>query len=256
MVRLIKFLLLVAVLLVVGTVGTVAFAYMARSGPINGREVQNARTLVDDFSVVSVVPLRDGKVALIDAGYHEDAHVILRELERRHLNAGAVAAIFLTHGHSDHIGGVRQFPNAEVMALAEEVPLIEGRARARGPLHRWFPMHPTGITVTRPLRDGEVVTLSGMQFRVFAVPGHTAGSAAYLANGVLFIGDSADASTDGSLIGSPWILSESQADNRASLVRLEQKLTADHAEVMAIVPSHSAMMGGMDRLSAFAAAHR
>ena len=117
-------------------------------------------------------------------------------------------------------------------------------------------MRPTGITVTRPLRDGEVVTLSGVQFRVFAVPGHTSGSAAYLANGVLYIGDSADKSTDGLLVGTPWILSENQAENRASLVRLEQQLTADHVEVTTIVPSHSAVMEGLGRLSAFAAAHR
>ena len=256
MARVLKSIALAVLVLIVAVVGIVAFTFMARMGPIDGREVGGARIVVDGFSSIAVVPLRDGQVALIDAGNDETGAAIVRELQRRNLDAGAVAAIFLTHGHPDHIGAVGQFPDADVMALADEVPLIEGTTGARGPLPRLFPVNPTGITVTRALRDGDVVTLSGVAFRVYAVPGHTAGSAAYLANGVLFVGDSADTASDGRLIGAPWIFSDSQDENRASLVRLEQRLVADGADVTAIVPAHSAVMQGMGELSAFASANR
>lgn len=257
MARVLKSVMLVVLVLVVATVGTVAYTFLSRMGPIDGRELAGgARVLVDGFTSVAVIPLRDGQVALIDAGRDQEGAAILRELDRRKLGADAVTAIFLTHGHSDHIGAVARFPNAEVMALAEEIPLIEGRARAQGPLPRLFPVDPTGITVTHSLRDGEVVTLSGVGFRVYAVPGHTAGSAAYLVNGVLYVGDSADTANDGTLLGSPWIFSDSQAENRASVVRLERRLVADGANIAAIVPSHSAVQLGADQLSAFAAAHR
>jgi len=251
--RLIKMLVLAVLLLIVVAVGVVAFTFLGRMGPVDGEEVNGARVIVDGFAALAVVPLGDGRVALIDAGNDEAGEAILAELRRRRLDASAVAAIFLTHGHPDHRGAVGQFPNAEILALAEEVPLIEGRTGSRGPLTRLFPANPTGITVTRHLRDGEVVTLTGVSFRVYAVPGHTSGSAAYFANGVLYVGDSADTANDGTLIGSPWIFSDSQAENRASLVRLEQRLVADGANVTAIVPAHSAIQRGMDQLSAFAA---
>ncbi len=256
MARVLKSVALVVLVLIVAIVGIVAFTFLGRMRPTDGREVGGARIVVDGFSSVAVVPLRDGQVALVDAGNDGTGAAILLELQRRNLDAGAVAAIFLTHGHPDHIGAVGQFPNAEILALADEVPLIEGAVGARGPLPRLFPVNPTGITVTRALRDGEVVTLSGVPFRVYAVPGHTAGSAAYLANGVLFVGDSADTARDGTLIGAPWIFSDSQDENRVSLVRLEQRLVADGADVIAIVPAHSAVMQGMGELSAFASANR
>jgi glyoxylase-like metal-dependent hydrolase (beta-lactamase superfamily II) len=137
------------------------------------------------------------------------------------------------------------------MALEAEVPLVEGRAGARGPVPRLFPVSPTGVTVTRVLHDGEVVTLGDVPIRVYAVPGHTAGSAAYFVNGALMVGDSADVASDGSLQGAPWLFSDSQAENRASLVRLEQKLVADGATVTAIVPSHSGTAAGLAALTDF-----
>ncbi|MBF8301593.1 MAG: hypothetical protein HW394_1963, partial [Acidobacteria bacterium] len=177
---------------------------------------------------------------------------ILGELLRRQMGPDAVVAILLTHGHPDHTGAIRRFPQAQVMALEAEVPLVEGLAGARGPLPRLFPVSPTGVRVTRVLRDGDVVTLGGSSIRVYAVPGHTAGSAAYFVGGVLLVGDSADVALDGSLQGSPWVFSDSQAENRVSLVRLEQRLVADGVKVTAIVPSHSGAVDGLAPLTTFA----
>ena len=138
------------------------------------------------------------------------------------------------------------------MALEAEVPLVEGRAAAKGPVPRLFPVSPTGVTVDQVLHDGEVVMLDTLPVRVYAVPGHTAGSAAYLVNGALFIGDSADVASDGRLQGSPWIFSDSQEENRASLAQLEQRLVSDGANVRVIIPSHSGTASGLAPLTAFA----
>ena len=246
--------LLAVVILGVGTL--LAATFMGRAAVVDGQEFGGIRIIADGFSSVGIVPLGGGQVALIDAGQDADATALMTELARQQLGPEDVTAIFVTHGHQDHTGGIARFPNAQVMALEAEVPLIEGREGSRGPLTRLFPVRETGIMVTRPLAGGDAVTLGDTVVRVYAVPGHTAGSAAYLVNGVLFVGDSADIASDGSLLGAPWIFSDDQAQNRASLVTLQQGLMADGATVLAIVPAHSGAVRGMDALTAFARAEQ
>jgi glyoxylase-like metal-dependent hydrolase (beta-lactamase superfamily II) len=252
--RMLKIVALLALVLVIGVATLLAVTFMGRRAVMDGQEVNRIRVIADGFSSLAVVPISDRQVALVDAGEDQAGEAILRDLLRRQMAPDAVAAILLTHGHPDHTGAIRQFPQAQVMALEAEVPLVEGRAGARGPLPRLFPVSPTGVTVTRVLQDGDVVMLGAVPIRVYAVPGHTAGSAAYFVNGVLLIGDSADVASDGTLKGSPWIFSDSQAENRASLVRLEQSLVRDGANVMAIVPSHSGTADGLAPLTDFARA--
>jgi glyoxylase-like metal-dependent hydrolase (beta-lactamase superfamily II) len=105
--------------------------------------------------------------------------------------------------------------------------------------------------VTHALDDGEVVTLGNVAVRVFATPGHTAGSASYLVNGALMVGDSADITSDGALQGAPWLFSDSQAQNRASLARLDERLTSEGVAVTAIVPAHSGTAEGLAALTSF-----
>ena len=246
---------LLVLVLVVGVAWLLAVTFLGRRTVIDGQELNRIRVIADGFSSVALIPISDRQVALVDAGADEAGEAILRELSRRRLGPDAVGAILLTHGHSDHTAAIGQFPQAQVMALEAEVPLVEGRTGARGPVTRLFPVSPTGVSVVRVLRDGDVVTLGGTSIRVYAVPGHTAGSAAYFVDGVLFIGDSADVATDGSLQASPWMFSDSQAENRASLVRLEQTLIADGANVTTIVPSHSGTAEGLAPLTDFARAN-
>jgi glyoxylase-like metal-dependent hydrolase (beta-lactamase superfamily II) len=243
----------VLLLVLVGAIAALlATTFLGRQPLVDGAEFGDVRIIEDGFSSIAVMAVGDTQVALIDAGQDEAGTAIKNELTRRQLTPDMVVAILLTHGHPDHVGAIRHFPNAEVMALEAEVPLVEGRAGARGPLPRLFPVRDTGIAVTRTLRDGEVVMVGDVAVRVYAVPGHTSGSAAYLVRGVLFIGDSADVASDGRLQGSPWLFSDSQADNRASLVRLERRLVADGSTVMSIVPSHSGAAAGLTPLTDFA----
>jgi glyoxylase-like metal-dependent hydrolase (beta-lactamase superfamily II) len=249
--RILKIAALVVLVLAVGVAALLAVTFMGRRPLIDGQDVGGVRVVADGFAGIVVIPIDDRQVALVDAGQDQAGDAIKRELNRRQLDPAAVTAILLTHGHPDHTGAIRQFPRAQVMALEAEVPLVEGRAGARGPVPRLFPVSPTGVTVTRVLHDGEVVTLGDVPIRVYAVPGHTAGSAAYFVNGALMVGDSAEVASDGSLQVAPWLFSDSQAENRASLVRLEQKLVADGATVTAIVPSHSGTAAGLAALTDF-----
>jgi glyoxylase-like metal-dependent hydrolase (beta-lactamase superfamily II) len=105
------------------------------------------------LSNVGIVPTRDQRVVLIDAGVDATGEAILREMTG--LGPDAVAAIVLTHGHTDHTAGIARFPQAQIMALGAEVPLVEGQAGSLGPVTRLFPVSPTEVNVTGVLRDGD-----------------------------------------------------------------------------------------------------
>jgi hydroxyacylglutathione hydrolase len=253
--RILKIVGLIVLLLVVGVGALIAVTFMGRKAMVDGQEINGVRIVEDGMTSFAVVPIDERQVVLVDAGNDQAGQKVLAELTRRKLGPEAVSTILVTHGHPDHTAAIHLFPNAQVMALEPDVALVEGRAGSKGPVTRLFPVSPTGVTVNRALHGGDVVTVGATPIRVYAVPGHTAGSAAYLVNGVLLVGDAADVKSDGSLQGSPWIFSDSQAEDRASLARLEQQLVADGADVKAIVPAHSGAVDGMAALTAFARAN-
>ncbi len=106
------------------------------------------------------------KVAVVDPG---DPGAVLTALAAEGLE---LAAILVTHHHGDHVGGVLE------LAKRFAVPVY-------GPAGEDIP----GRTVA--LREGDEVAISalGLRFRVFDVPGHTAGHIAYYGHGAVFCGD-------------------------------------------------------------------
>lgn len=90
----------------------------------------------------------------------------------------SVDAIYLTHGHFDHIEGcdaLKAKSGAKIYALDKEAELIEnpslnlssmfGRAYA--------------TKADELLRDGQMCEAAGLSFRVLATPGHTVGGCCY-----------------------------------------------------------------------------
>jgi glyoxylase-like metal-dependent hydrolase (beta-lactamase superfamily II) len=244
-----------AILLVLVLAPVVFFgsAFIGTSAIQDGAELGDGavRLVKDGFVTIGVLDTGDGKVALVDAGNDKEGKAILAELTRRKLGPEAVEAVFLTHGHGDHLAGCHLFPKASVYALGADVALAEGREAGKSPVGKMFGVQHTGLTITRALIDGEVVPVGKLKVTVFAIPGHTAGSAAYLVSGVLFLGDSAGSSKDGHVLPAPWQFSDNPAENKVSLVALAGRLRPSAAEVTALVPAHSGVLKGLDPLLAF-----
>jgi hydroxyacylglutathione hydrolase len=234
----------IILLLVVTLAALLGPFFINRQPIVDGYEVEGIRFLQSAIVSFAVVPVGPNEVVLIDGGFDTSGQSILAELSRRKLTPDAVKAVLLTHGHGDHMGAIEAFPRAEVMALDTEVGLIEAGTQG-----------PAGIKVTSPLHDGQTVTIGDTQIRVFAIPGHSPGHAAYVVNGVLFLGDAAYAVRGGTLRNAVWMFSENTDQNRTSLRKLYERLVQEKVEIKAIACAHSGVLtNGITALAAFAQA--
>ncbi len=229
-----------AVLLIAALAGVVWYMAFANNSPIvDGDVVPGARTVKDGYVSAFMLDVGAGKVALIDAGHDSSGKALLSELARRGLPPSAVAAIFLTHGHPDHTAGCKVFPGAEIYALAADVDLVGGAANVGHPLH-----------------DGEITRVGDLRVETFAVPGHTAGSAVYLADGVLFFGDSAGASREGKVMKAIRLFSKDSVENVTSLKALVTRLQPRSGEIKQLAFGHTGQLTGFAPLEAFASQPR
>ena len=119
---------------------------------------------------------------LIDPGY-EPEYLLeqVRSLRKQ------PEAILLTHGHFDHVGGVKQIAadtGCKVYICPEEL-LMPPRFTA-GELY-----------YTDTYSDGDILQLAGLSLRVLKTPGHTQGSVCLLCEDTMFSGDTLFAGTIG-----------------------------------------------------------
>jgi len=206
---------------------------------------------VPGFSGVYLLDAGNGQWALIDAGSDKTGAAIVTALQAQHATPDNVVAIFITHAHSDHDAAITLFPKATVYAMKREVPIAAGQEPFNGPIFRLFGGHNTNpFTVTHPLDDGEKVMAGNLEITAFAVPGHTPGTGAYLANGVLFTGDALQIKSNQQIIGPSAVFSTDRAQGEASLKRLGQNLQSGGADVKFIATSHTGTQAGLQRLLA------
>ena len=94
--------------------------------------------------------------------------------------------ILLTHGHFDHIAGIRPNPNVKIVMNKEDLGWLNKA-------NQYLPMF--GIPeISIPkvdifVNDGDIIKLGNLEIKVITTPGHTQGGVCYLVDGKLFSGD-------------------------------------------------------------------
>jgi glyoxylase-like metal-dependent hydrolase (beta-lactamase superfamily II) len=201
-----------------------------------------AGTTTGPWASMIYVARTDSGVIAIDLGWTGSERVLPRLLATINATTADVRFAFLTHAHRDHIAGWPLVRQARFVLGAGEVPAFLGDADYSGWAAKMgdelneYP-HPTpGDLTLIPVSVDTAIALGRDTVFVFPIPGHTAGSVAYLFRGILFGGDAINWRPGSGFQGARPEFSDSIAQNRESLRALWERLPA--ARVQLVCTAH------------------
>lgn len=122
------------------------------------------------------------KAAVIDPG--DNGKEIAELLEKE---GYSIEMVLLTHGHFDHVDGVR-----DLLSVTGAIPVYISP--------KDYPTCPTGFGMSatdglgelesvRFVKEGDVIPLGNLSIKVLETPGHTPGCVTYMVGNYLFSGD-------------------------------------------------------------------
>lgn len=124
------------------------------------------------------------RACAIDPG--AEPETLQRHIEKEQLT---LEAILVTHGHIDHIGGVKglvEATGAPVYCAAEVAPVLQGIEECTAFGHAIPGVDPSLVKV---VEDGDTLQVGSLVVKVISTPGHAIGSLTFEIGGHLFCGD-------------------------------------------------------------------
>ncbi len=133
-----------------------------------------------------IIPAEGNKAVVVDPASSGEVEAVLDS------NDMEIGGIVITHGHFDHFAGVnalKKLSGAPVYAPDFDAEMLQSADKSWA----WF-MQGTEFAPVTPdhvFSDGESFSVCGVEFRVMAAPGHTAGSCLLFCDrfGAVFTGD-------------------------------------------------------------------
>ena len=122
------------------------------------------------------------KSALIDCTVADDR---MREL----IGDTELQYILLTHGHFDHIGGVRDIKKeygCKVVISSVDAPMLSS---GKASLAAFCGAEQNDTEPDITVQDGDEIEVGTLEIKVLSTPGHTSGSVCYVVGDALFSGD-------------------------------------------------------------------
>lgn len=197
-----------------------------------------AATTTGPWASMIYVARTDSGVIVIDLGWIGFDEVLPRLLQSVNATPADVRYVFLTHAHRDHIAAWPLVRQARFVIGDAEVPAFTGTARYAGwaarmgdELNDYPQPHPGELDLVRTASD-TAIPLGRDTVFAFPLPGHTAGSTAYLFRGILFGGDAINWRPGTGFQGARAEFSDSVELSRQSLRALWQRLPANRVRVM------------------------
>jgi glyoxylase-like metal-dependent hydrolase (beta-lactamase superfamily II) len=180
----------------------------------------------------------DSGLLAIDLGWTGSDDVLPRLARDLNGTVADIRFVFVTHAHRDHIAAWPLVRQARFAIGAREIPAFTGDSGYSGWATRLgdavseYPHPKPGELALVPVTADTAIVLGRDTVFAYPVPGHTAGSVAYLFRGILFGGDAINWRPGSGFQGARPEFSDSVEQSRESLQALWNKLPLSRTRVI------------------------
>lgn len=140
------------------------------------------KIITGSFQTNSYIISNDNECVIVDPGldFLDAANIIKNKYE--------VKAILITHGHMDHIDGIRYFDVPVYIHELDKEFLFDSRLSLYCMFNQMSPYKKGDLNIIT-VKDNMEFELIGYKFKVIHTPGHTRGSVCYSYGNKLLSGD-------------------------------------------------------------------